>query len=184
MGLALSLLGRCADRWQVRIEIDAGAPPRALTVALVTEAGRRLGPAVVVPLRLEPCLYAELRGPAVLPPGTRIVATADFEDGYSQRVESVVDARRGLHAFLHADGRLQLDSDPRGSALSRVELARLAQRFPWVAGCCGEKAYAGVDAACGEGAPGEADSMVDMLCNEFDVDPDDLDEELLAALRR
>jgi len=178
--LKLTLLGRSADRWKVRVELGEGFHPTGLTVALVTESGRCLGPLVVIPPTSGRCFVAEVRGPETMPPGTVIEATVDTEEGETLHTTLGVDPRNGLHAFLHADGRLPLESNPVGTALSRKELQRLATHFPWVRGCCTKAEEA-------DAAPPEeegSDPLVDMLKNEFDIDPDDLDDELLEALRR
>lgn len=190
MGLSLTFLGRNADRWRVRVVCDEGFEPLGLTVALMSESGRLLGPAVVVPRGTRGCMTAELRGPTPLPLGTLMVATADTQEGATFQVAVPVDTRRGLHAFLHADGRLPLETNPSGSALSRRELTKLAVRFPWVKPCCegAEGAAVGGGGAHSSPQQEDADQLRAMLQNEFDIDPEDipdeLTDELLQAMRR
>lgn len=177
MGLSMTFLGRCADRWRVRVELAPGFTPRALTVGLWNEAGRPLGPAVVVPLDPSGAHEAELRGPPALPAGSRVVATADDDDGGTHQYVLGLDTRRGLHAFLHADARLRIETDPAGSALSRKEKARLGRHFPWLLDCC-------TPPEPSEARGGGDDDLLDMLRKEFDVDPDDVSDALLDELRR
>lgn len=172
MGLKLAFLGRQNDRWRVRVERVGDGRPVGLTVGLWAESGQLLGPVVVAPDDVGACWIAELRGPCPLPPGTEVRATLDTEDGYTVEAALGVDERRGLHAFLHADGLLPLVNSPRGAALNGKETLRLGRVFPWVCNCA--------PAA----SPPVDDELADLLRSEFDVDPDDLTDELLASLRR
>lgn len=171
MPLSLTFLGRTCDRWRVRVEAGACRELAGLTVSLVTESGRALGPSVVAPEGAGPCWIAELRGPPQLPPGTVVRAVAEV-DGSVIAKEVGVDPRRGLHAFLHADARLPVETEVKGAALTAREANRLGKVFPWVCGC---------------GPPAGADAGgddLDAMLREFDIDPADLDEALLGALRK
>lgn len=170
MALTLTFLGRVADRWRVRVALPDGVRPRGLTVGLWDESGQLLGPVVVAPEDAGSCWVAELRGPCQLPPGTLVRATLDTEDGFTVEEDLGVDPRKGLHAFLHADGRLPVQSAPTGAALSGRETAALARYFPWIC-------------ACPTGAPAEDDDLAELL-SAFGVDAADLSEELRATLRK
>jgi hypothetical protein len=132
MELELTFLGRVANRWRVRVALAGGFRPRGLTVGLWGEDDKPLGPAVVAPADVEGMWEAELAGPATLPPGTLVRCMADVDGGAPVVQWLGVDRRRGLHAFLHADGRLPVDSSATGAALDAKEVARLARAFPWV----------------------------------------------------
>jgi hypothetical protein len=58
---------------------------------------------------------------------------ADVEDIQPIEQSIGVDRRRGLHAFLHADQRVDLLPAPKGAAMTRDETRRLARAFPWMA---------------------------------------------------
>ena len=128
-----------------------------------------LGPAVVAPENIGACWVIELRGPAQLPPGTVVRAVAIVNGGVIER-EVNVDTRRGLHAFLHADGRLPVETDPKGCAITNREAVQLGKHFPWVCGC--------------EPPAALEDDLAEMLRREFGVDPADIDEEVLGELRK
>jgi hypothetical protein len=170
MALTLTFLGRSCDRWRVRVDVEPAVDVRSLTVSLVSERGRPLGPAVVAPGDVGSCWTAELRGPVTLPPGTVVRAVGEVDGAWVEK-DVGVDQRRGLHAFLHADGRLPLDNEPVGAAVTRKEAIRLGRLFPWVCGCPPRQ------------APMQ-DALAEMLCREFDVDPADIDDEVLGELRR
>lgn len=169
MTVSLTFLGRICDRWRVRVELGEPRAVRGLTVSLVAENGRVLGPSVVAPQDIGSCWVADLRGPPHLPPGTVVRATADGEWGVLTE-EIGVDPRRGLHAYLHADARLPLEGKPRGAALSDRETTLLGRIFPWMCGC-------GPAAAA-------KDDEVEALLREMGVDPGDVDPDLVAELRR
>lgn len=193
IGVSLTFLGQLRERWRVRVELAPGFRPRGLTVGLVSEAGRSLGPVVVMPEDVGCCWVADLRGPCPLPPGAKVVATADLCGGGMLVQDVCVDARRGLHAFLHGDGRLPLETDPVPEPLDKRDLSRLAAAFPWIAACGGPAAGPSVIdtvGACaerpvaGDAATAAEDDLLDMLREDFGVDVDDLDEDVLDALRR
>lgn len=182
MGLTLTLLGKSAERWQVRVELEPDYHPAALTVALWSEADRPLGPAVIVTTGTNRCMVADLRGPQRLPPGTCIVATVDTVDGTTETFFQNVDPRRGLHAFLHADARISMESDPKGAPLTTREIINLGRRFPWLCGC----SSAGQEPAEEAGEPSEAnedDDLVSMLKREFDLNEEDIPDDLRSRIR-
>ena len=98
-------------------------------------------------------------------------AVGDGADGTLYEVELGVDLRHGLHAFLHADGRLSLGANLKGETLTRGQARRLGQIFPWACGC--------------EPAPSRAECPEKLaeLLREFDVDPAELDDELIQRMR-
>ncbi len=132
MDLKLTFLGRVANRWRVHVDLPPGFRPRGLTVGLWGEDDKPLGPAVVAPPGVEGAWEAELAGPTPLPPGTLVRCMADVDGGSPMVYWLGVDRRRGLHAFLHADGRLPVESECAGAALATREVDRLANAFPWV----------------------------------------------------
>lgn len=192
IGVSLTFLGQLRERWRVRVELAPGFRPRGLTVGLVSEAGRSLGPVVVMPEDVGCCWVADLRGPSPLPPGAKVVATADLCGGGMLVQDVCVDARRGLHAFLHGDGRLPLETDPVPEPLDKRDLSRLAAAFPWIAACGGPTRTPAVDEAPagpprampGDESTAAESELLDMLRKDFDVDVDDLDDEVLHSLRR
>jgi hypothetical protein len=132
MDLKLTFLGRVANRWRVRVDVPAGLAPRGLTVGLWGENDAPLGPAVVAPPGVAGVWEVEVAGPCPLPPGTLIRCVADIEESAPMVLWLGVDRRRGLHAFLHADGRLPVESSGVAAALGRREVERLAVAFPWI----------------------------------------------------
>ena len=118
-----------------------------------------------------PLLGRRAEPPPQLPPGTVARAVAEL-DGCVVAGEVGVDARRGMHAFLHADARLPLENDPKGAAMTAREATRLGAVFPWVCGCPSD-------------VPGpDGDDDLDAMLREFDIDPADLNEALLGAFRK
>lgn len=170
----LTFLGRIESRWRVRVDLPPGAVVTGLRVGLVGDDGRRLGPQLVAPGGQESCFIAEVKGPCTLPHGTVIEAVADLLGGGESRALLAVDRRRGLHAFLHADGRLPVQSQAEFESLTRREQARLGQHVPWLGRC----------EACSTAPGGGQDDLLAMLREEFDVDPAELDDDLLAMLGR
>jgi hypothetical protein len=177
MDLKLTFLGRAASRWRVRVELAPGFHPQGLTVVLWGEDGKPLGPAVVAPANTPAVWEVELAGPVPLPPGTQVRCMADIDGAAPEVCWLGVDRRRGLHAFLHADGRLQVDSTCDGAALVPREVELLARAFPWV--------RAVPVPTCGTAArpvtPGDelSPALRDLLKDEFGVDVDALDDDLL-----
>ncbi|MFZ5476098.1 MAG: hypothetical protein ACOZNI_04930 [Myxococcota bacterium] len=168
MDLKLTFLGRVANRWRVRVEVPEGLRLRGLTVGLWGEDGRPLGPAVVAPHGLGSAFEAELSGPCPLPAGAQVRCVADVEDIQPIEQSIGVDRRHGIHAFLHADQKLQLDPVPAGAAVTRAETRRLASVFPWMC--------RGAPAAEVEPAASDLRSMLK------DLGVEDVDEELLREL--
>ncbi len=186
MDLKLTFLGRGASRWRVRVELPVGPRPRGLTIGLWGEDGVPLGPAVVAPANTPRVWEAELAGPLQLPPGTQVRCIADLEGGPPEEVWLGVDRRRGLHAFLHADGWLPVTSTCAGVALGSSEIRRLAEAFPWmlpdpaVADAAVAPADLGAVAAGTEALPV---GLRELLAEEFGVDVEALDEETLAFMK-
>jgi hypothetical protein len=176
MALSLSFLGRCGDRWRVRV--DAASRPQGLTLGLVTADGRPLGPAVVAPAEFE-SWTADLRGPCQLPSDAMVRATMDGEGGVLVEQSVPVRTRRGIQAWLHADNQLPLAARTRPAALSRAETGRLAKVFGWVCGCDGPRE----PERRGPAANGCSEELASLLA-EFDVDGTELDAELIAVLDR
>lgn len=177
MALSLSFLGRCGDRWRVRVDAEADACPHSMTLGLVTAKGRPLGPAIVAPPEFQ-TWTADLRGPCQLPADAMVRATMDGDAG--EHIEQTVPARsrRGVQAWLNADQHLPLCSRPAPAALTRAESDRLARMFGWMCGC-GEAA---VPAEKGPAANGCTEELARLLA-EFDVDGTELDAELIEMLK-
>jgi hypothetical protein len=173
MAQRLTFLGRVSSRWRVRIEIPEDLCVQGLTVGLWGEDGRPLAPSVVVPHVGAGVIEAEVGGPAALPAGTEVRCIADVVGAEPITVAVGTDRRRGLHAFLHADLRLPVSSNELAPmTLGRQDKERLARAYPWVAP--GRVAVAD---------PPAADDVLSMLRDDFGVDLDDMDEDLLAALK-
>lgn len=167
--LALTFLGRCGERWRVRVDAPAGAVARGVTLGLADADGRPLGPAVVGPAEFATWV-ADLRGPAVLPSDAHVRATMDGPDGAPLEQTTLVRARRGVAAWLHADAQLELCTRQAPEPLSRKEATRVARGF----GLC----------ACDPPRP-QAEVPPDLadLLADFDVDADALDADVLSTLK-
>lgn len=189
MDLELTFLGRSAGRWRVRVDLPPGLCPSGLTVGLWGEDDKPLGAAVVAPAGTTGAWEAEVAGPVPLPPGALVRCMADFEENNSCVYWLGVDRRRGLHAFLHADGRLPVDSDCTGTALSIKEVARLAQAFPWVrpepppVAECGTRRTVAEALAEDLGEDTLSPELRELLKDEFGVDVDAEDDELLDFIK-
>ena len=177
MSLTLSFLGRCGDRWRVRVQA-CGLRPVGLTVGLVSDRGP-LGPAVVGPADFESWV-AELRGPCHLPADAVVRATMAVADG--GLVEETVPAHepRGIHNWLRAAHRLPLATRPRPASLSRKEAQDLARVFGWL-GCPDAKPAAAAEPT--SYANGCSPELASLLA-DFDVDGGDLDADLIEKLKR
>lgn len=171
MDLKLTFLGRAANRWRVRVELPPGCRPRGMTVGLWSEDDKPLGPAVVAPPGVDGAWEAEVYGPSPLPPGTMVRCVADAAEKGELVYWLGVDRRRGLHAFMHADARLPVESHARGAAMSEAEINRLALAFRWVRPEPEVRARGAGPCMGAELPPGVAD----LLRDEFGVD---LDEEI------
>ncbi len=154
------------------MSVTLSRPARGITVALMDETDRQLGPAVVSPPTPAGPTCFDLRGPCLLPPGTVVRCTVDVADGTTYILEHPVDRRRGFHAFLHADALLPVTPVATLVGLEPADQARLAERFPWL------RPPAKVAGSCCDDA-----EVLQMLRDEFDVDPDDIDETLVEQLR-
>jgi len=191
MDLTLTFLGRAAGRWRVRVELPPGFRPRGLTVGLWGEDEKPLGAAVVAPAGVEDVWEAEVAGPMPLPPGALVRCMADMEDGTPLVYWLGVDRRRGLHAFLHADGRLPVESTVTGAALSPKEISRLSRAFPWMCaertptGDCAGKRTVAQTLAEDLGEDTLSPELRDLLKEDFGVDVDaDDDDELIEFMKR
>jgi len=170
--LKLTVLDRVDMRWQVQLELSPALPVRGLTVGLVAEDGRPLGPAVVAHPGESGLVELSVRGPCTLPPGTVARVTLDIEGQPAVTHDLVVDRRRGLHAWLHADGALPLESTAELQALSSSEARRLARAWCWL----GQPEPEEPDCGC---APDDMKSLL----RDCGVDVDDLSPELAEQLR-
>ncbi|MSP54205.1 MAG: hypothetical protein EXR69_01140 [Myxococcales bacterium] len=180
MPLTLSFLGRCGDRWRVRVDTAAGLRPQGLTVGLVS--GRRpLGPAVVGPTEFESWI-AELRGPCQLPADAVVRATMAAQDGELLEETVPAHAPRGVHAWLRAAHRLPLAARPQPASLSRKETLDLARVFDWLA-CPQPPAAAVRDPGAAVHLNGCTEELASLLA-EFDVEGAELDADLIEKLSR
>jgi hypothetical protein len=167
--------GRQPSRWRVQIV----APPGALaaTVGLWGENGRPLGPSVVAPLSAPGPLELDVGGPLTLPAGACARGTLDLAGGEVLQLEALTDPRRGVHAFLRADRRLDVPAGaPPVHPLSARDMQVLRAAWPWLE----EERPAETSPAAD--APPE-DPLRDLL-RDFDVDVDDLDDDTREGLRR
>ncbi len=189
MDLKLTFLGRSAGRWRVQVELPPDFQPRGLTVGLWGEDDKPLGPAVVAPAGTTGVWDVEVAGPVPLPPGTLVRCMADFEDNASMVYWLSVDRRHGLHAFLHADGRLPVESDCIGSALGLKEIARLSRAFPWVNCAAAAPARTSVARTVAQALADElgedtlSPELRELLKDEFGVDVDAEDEGLVDFIK-
>ena len=137
--IGFTFLGRHENRWRVRLEMDS--VPRGVTVGLISEDNKPLGPAMVAtqmvasqiaaPQEEKSCFTVELSGPCHLPGGAMVRCTLDTVCGVWVQ-DFPVDARRGFHAFLMGDTPLSVESLEHGRGVSRAELKTLSQSFPWL----------------------------------------------------
>lgn len=178
--VAFQLVGRCENRWKVRVGIQDPSVT-ALTIGLVTEDGKPLGPALVTPMEGAGELTLVLAGPCTLPSGAQVRCTVDLQADAESTVgnqtvieEFSVDQRHGVHAYLHGDGLLGVESTERGTALTPDELCNLSARFPWIY----QKPKPQKTACCEED-----DNLLSMLRDEFGVETDGEEEELLRTLK-
>ncbi|MEN9785363.1 MAG: hypothetical protein RLZZ299_627 [Pseudomonadota bacterium] len=184
----LTLLNRLGARWHVRVELPTAAGIGGLTVGLYDADGRPLGPGVVCPVpdaAEAPHVWdVEVGGPARLPAGTVLQCLVDVDGREAACVRVGVGRRRGVHAWLHADARLDVPSDtPSTRALSAEARKALAHAWSCLA--------VDPEAAPSGGEPdlppaeGEADgSLLDLLRDEFGVDVDEMAEDLRDAYAR
>lgn len=182
MELKLTFLGRTAGsaapaaaRWRVRVELPCGVRPLGLAVGLWGENDAPLGPTVVAPHGFEGPWEPELAGPSPLPPGTMVRCVADIEASAPLVYWLGLDARRGLHAFMHADARLPVVSTATGRAVGSDERARLAVAFPWLQGrgVASEPDAEADEPGARADDPSLPPDLKDLLRDEFGVDLDD-----------
>ncbi len=172
--MKLTVLDRQDMRWRLQLELSPTLPIRGLTVGLVGEDGRPLGPAVVAQPAPGGLVEVNVRGPCTLPPGTVARVTLDIEGEPAVTHELVVDRRRGLHAWLHADGDLPVDSPGELQALSASEMRKLSRAWCWLG--VPEAVAPAPDCGC------PPDAMIDLL-RDCGVDVDDISPELAEQLR-
>lgn len=165
----LEVLDWVDARWRVRVDLPPGVVVRAFTVGLLSENGAPLGPAVVGPEAPEASVVVEVRGPCPLPPGAVARIVVDVEGGAVLSLEVVLARRRGLHAWLSADGLLPVTSNAALESLTGAEKRQLARRWGWFAGA--------------EAPQADLDPDVRDMLAEFGVDPADISDELSAQLR-
>lgn len=170
----LEVLERVDSRWRVRVDLPVGAPVRGFTVGLVGPDGIPLGPAVVGPQSPGASVVLEVRGPCQLPPGAIARIVVHIEGGPVLTHEVVLARRRGLHAWLNADGRLPITSTAEVSALASGDRRQLARRWCWL--------QTESDATVAKPAKPLSAELRDMLA-DFDVDADDVSDELCDRLR-
>jgi hypothetical protein len=175
--LRLTFLGRCDQRWKVRVDWDGPVAVTGLTLGLYDDEGRALGASVVAPAGVGSGFAAALSGPCSLPPGSRVRCVADLADGTALELELPADARQGLEAYVRGEPRVHLVSRAELRALAPAEIAALGAGFPWLAACGSAPGPTPTPAA----AP--VDDVCAMLRDDFGIDPDDLDPDLVGALK-
>lgn len=169
----LEVLERVDSRWRVRVDLPVGAPVRGFTVGLVGPDGIPLGPAVVGPESPGARVVLEVRGPRELPPGAIARIVVHIEGGPVLTHEVVLARRRGLHAWLSADGRLPVTSTAEVAPLAPADRRQLARRWCWLQS---------ESAATAKPTEPLSAELRDMLA-DFDVDADDVSDELCDRLR-
>lgn len=171
--MKLRALDRVDTRWRMRFDLSSALSVRGLTIGLVAEDGRPLGPAVVAQADGSGEVSVDVRGPCTLPPGTvaRVVLDLDGEPPLVHEI--LVDRRRGLHAWLHADAHLEVSSGAPLAPLSPGEGRALARVFCWAG-----PPEVDLSAECGCPPPEVAD-----LLAECGVDVNDISPELAEQLR-
>ena len=177
-------LGKHENRWRVRVELDFA--PEAMTIGLVSEDGKPLGPAMVAPPDGKNAVIAELSGPCQLPAGAVVRCVVDTHCGCWMQ-EFPVDERRGIHAFLMGDTPLVVESEEKGVGLELSQIRKLSQSFSWLKkekkkAARWEPASAEQDLSIPLAAqPCCEDDLLRMLQEDFGVEGDE--EELLRSLR-
>lgn len=169
----LEVLERVDSRWRVRVELPMGVPVRGFTVGLVGPDGVPLGPAVVGPESPGAIVILEVRGPCQLPPGAIARIVVHLEGGPVLTHEVVLARRRGLHAWLSADGRLPITSTADVAPMGTKDREQLARRWCWFA-AQPTRGTKGSDLLSAE--------LRDMLA-ELGVDADDVSDEVCNRLR-
>ncbi len=133
------MLDRIESRWRVRVVPPPELPLRGFTVGLVGEDGLPLGPAVVAAPDAGPEWVLEVRGPCSLSPGTIARVVLHTEGGGASVVDVVVARRRGVQAWLAADGILPVMSKAEFQPLAAGERKRLGRRWCWTAPAAAEE---------------------------------------------
>jgi hypothetical protein len=189
--LRLELVGRFDNRWKLRLELPPGVPLSSITVGLVDETGRNLGAAVVEQGPFGAVAEVAVRGPCSLPAGTRAQVILQVEGEGSVVHHLRVARRSGLHAWLHADARLPLESRAEFADLSNSERRRLGDALCFLvpasaaeAGCGCEESV--VDPVSSPTPPPKkgcvADDLMDLL-GDLGVDTGDLAADFVQQLR-
>lgn len=163
-------------RWRLHLELPSGLALSGLTAGLLTEDGRPLGPAVVSPVPDGSEIVVDVRGPCSLPQGTVVRVTLDVVGESPITHDLLVARRRGLHAWLHADAKLSVESSHKLEGLTLSHRRQLASEWCWVAPATDEL---GGCAPCGESLP---DEMADLL-RDMGVDVEEISSELRDQLR-
>lgn len=174
MDLKLTFPERVANRWRVRLEIPPDLHHHGVTVGLWDEDGRPLSPAVVLPADAGCVFDADLGGPEQLPPGARVRAVADLDDGGVLESSIAVHKHAGLHAYLRGELKMTMEPAPKGAALTTKEIQGLARVFPWMRPPSEEVPVRPTSMG---------DDLLDMLREDFDVDVEGMDDELLRTLK-
>ncbi len=171
--MKLTALDRVDTRWRMQFDLSSQLAVRGLTIGLVAEDGRPLGPAVVAQADGSGVVSADVRGPCTLPPGTVARVVLDLEGEPPVVHELLVDRRRGLHAWMHADARLEVGSTAEVAPLAASDARALARVFCWLSP---EESAEAADCGC---PPPE---MADLLA-ECGVDVNDISADLAQHLR-
>ena len=163
-------------RWRLHLELPGGVLLSGLTAGLLTEDGRPLGPAVLAQAPEGTELVVDVRGPCSLPQGTVLRVTLDVVGESPITHDLLVARRRGLHAWLHADAKLTVESDHQLVGLTHGNRRLLANEWCWIAPPGDEM---GANSACVDALP---DDMADLL-RDMGVDVEEISSELRDQLR-
>lgn len=131
--MRVEVLDRVDARWRVRVVPPPDLQLRGFTVGLVGEDGLPLGPAVVAAPECGPEWLIEVRGPCSLAPGTIARVILHVEGGEAVTYDVGLARRRGLQAWLAADGLLPVMSHAEPQRLSAAARRALTNRWCWVA---------------------------------------------------
>lgn len=131
--MRVEVLDRVEARWRVRVVPPPDLHLRGFTVGLVGEDGLPLGPAVVAAPEAGPEWTIEVRGPCTLAPGTIARVVLHLHDGEALTYDVGLARRRGLQAWLAADGLLPVISRAEPQRLSPAARRALARKWCWAA---------------------------------------------------
>jgi hypothetical protein len=163
-------------RWRSTLELPAGVPLSGLTVGLLSDDGRPLGPAVVAPVPEGSEVVVDVRGPCSLPQGATLRVTIDVSGEGPVTHDLRVARRRGIHAWLHADSCLSVESSGKFVGLSLAQRRLAGKEWCWLAPADDEP---GCTPCASESLP---DEMAELL-RDFGVDVDELSPELAGQLK-